>query len=190
LGKEYWANIETGDIKAYSEAYVFYYKKLYNYGRKFTQDISMIEDSVNEVFIMIWTNRQKLPAIRSPHSYIFASFRNNIFKKLKADKTICSLESAGETEIEFSIDTIIAKREADAARQLSVHKALAQLTTRQKEAIFLRFYEGLSYEEVAGIMNISVKATYKIMARALKDLKNILGISLFALLTLLTRTSL
>ncbi|HEV2833162.1 MAG TPA: RNA polymerase sigma factor [Hanamia sp.] len=188
MEKEYWADIETGDIKAYSEVYVFYYKKLYNYGRKFTQDISMIEDSVNEVFIMIWTNRQKLAAIRSPHSYIFSSFRNNIFKKLKADRTICSLESAGETEIEFSIDTIIISKETDAARQLSVQKALAQLTPRQKEAIFLRFYEGLPYEEIAGIMNISVKATYKIMARALKDLKNILGISLFALLTSLTQT--
>ena len=188
MEKEYWANIETGDIKAYSEAYVFYYKKLYNYGRKFTQDITVIEDAISEVFIMIWTNRQKLSAINSPHSYIFSSFRNNIFKKLKAAKTIRSLESAGENEIEFSIDTILISREVDAAQKLSIEKALTRITTRQKEAIFLRFYEGLSYEEIAGIMNISVKASYKIMARALKDLKNILGISLLTLLTLLNRT--
>jgi RNA polymerase sigma factor (sigma-70 family) len=187
LEKEYWANIETGDIKAYSEVYIFYYKKLYNYGRKFTQDTSMIEDSVNEVFIMIWTNRQKLSAIRSPHSYIFSSFRNNIFKKLKAAKKIRLLESMRKNEIEFSIDAIIISREVDAGRKLKIEKALSQITPRQKEAIFLRFYEGLSYEEVAGIMNISVKATYKIMARALKDLRNILDISLLTLLTLLTR---
>ena len=186
MEKEYWTNIETGDIKAYSEVYVFYYKKLYNYGRKFTQDTTVIEDTIDEVFIMVWTNRQKLSTIRSPHSYIFSSFRNNIFKKLKADKTTHDLELMGENDIEFSIDAIIINREVDAARKLKIEKALSEITTRQKEAIFLRFYEGLSYEEVAGIMNISVKATYKIMARALKDLKNILGIFLFALLTSLT----
>ena len=187
MEKEHWANIETGDIKAYSEVYVFYYKKLYNYGRKFTQDITIIEDAINEVFIMIWTNRQKLSAINSPSSYIFSSFRNNIFKNLKAVKTIRSLESAGENEIEFSIDSILINREVDAARKLSIEKALSRITPRQKEAIFLRFYEGLSYEEIAGIMNISIKATYKIMARALKDLRNILDISSLTLLTLLTR---
>ena len=184
MEKEYWTNIETGDIKAYSEVYIFYYKKLYNYGRKFTQDTTLIEDAIDEVFIMVWTNRQKLSTIRSPHSYIFSSFRNNIFKKLRAAKTIHDLELRGENDIEFSIDAIIINREVDAARKLKIEKALSEITTRQKEAIFLRFYEGLSYEEVAGIMNISIKATYKIMARALKDLRNILGISLLTLLTL------
>ncbi|MEJ7830747.1 MAG: sigma factor-like helix-turn-helix DNA-binding protein, partial [Segetibacter sp.] len=49
--------------------------------------------------------------------------------------------------------------------------ALKALTPHQREAIFLRFYQTLSYEEVAETLNISVKATYKIIARSLSALK-------------------
>jgi RNA polymerase sigma factor (sigma-70 family) len=185
LEKNLWANIATGDKESYSEAYVFYYKKLYNYGRKITDDIPMIEDSINEVFIMIWTNRETLHKILSPQSYIFSSFRNNLFRKIKSARTIPLSEDEQQTEVHFSIDTIIIQRETDAALKATIEKALQQLTDRQREAIFLRFYEGLSYIEIAGVMNISVKATYKIMARALSELKEGFSIPTALLLTML-----
>jgi RNA polymerase sigma factor (sigma-70 family) len=61
---------------------------------------------------------------------------------------------------------------------LKVQEGLKALTSRQKEAIFLRFYEGLSFEEVATVLHISVKATYKIMARSLESLRNNITLSL------------
>lgn len=51
-------------------------------------------------------------------------------------------------------------------------KAFSELTPRQFEAIFLRFYMNQSYEQVAESMGITVKATYKLMARSLTELKN------------------
>lgn len=185
MEKECWTNIGSGDKKAYSEVYVFYYKKLYNYGRKFTDDIAMIEDSIDEVFIMIWNIRQNLYKISSPQSYIFSSFRNNMFKKIKTLKKTQFYEIIPDVEIEFSTDIIIIKKETDVALQHQLKKALQQLTSRQREAVFLRFYEELSYIEIAGIMNISVKASYKIMARALHELKEILSIPMFLLLAIL-----
>jgi DNA-directed RNA polymerase specialized sigma24 family protein len=50
--------------------------------------------------------------------------------------------------------------------------AMRRLTPRQKEAVFFRFYENMSYEEIAGILNISVKATYKLVARAIIMLRD------------------
>ncbi len=182
-----WANIETGNKEAYSEAYIFYYKKLINYGKKLTNDTAMIEDSIDEVFIMIWTNRENLHSILSPPAYIFSSFRNNIFKKIKALKKIQFSEAEEEIEIEFSIDSIIIQKETDLEMKARLLNAVQQLTSRQREAIFLRFYEGLTYVEIASIMKISVKATYKIMARALNQLKEILLVPLTLLLILLTQ---
>jgi DNA-binding CsgD family transcriptional regulator len=40
----------------------------------------------------------------------------------------------------------------------------------------------LSYEEIAGIMGISVKASYKLMARSLLQLKNTLSVPVYLLL--------
>ena len=56
-------------------------------------------------------------------------------------------------------------------RSAELEAALKLLTSRQLEAIFLRFYEGFTYEEVAEMLDITVKATYKIVARALAQLK-------------------
>lgn len=189
MDNKIWLNIETGNKEAYSEAYIFYYKKLFNYGKKITGDTAMIEDTIDEVFIMIWTNKENLHTIISPQAYIFSSFRNNICKKIKSLKKIQFSEEEEETEIEFSIDSIIIQRETDIALKAQIQKALQQLTSRQREAIFLRFYEGLSYIEIADIMNISVKATYKIMARALNELKEILSIRMVLLLTILKQLS-
>lgn len=185
MNKNLWANIAIGDKESYSEVYIFYYKKLYNYGKKITDDIAMIEDSINEVFIIIWTNRESLHKILSPQAYLFSSLRNNIFQKIRAAKLIRYSEEEQQTEVQFAIDSIIIQKETDVVLKASIEKALQQLTDRQREAIFLRFYEGLSYMEIAGIMNITVKATYKIMARALSELKEVLSIPTVLLFTIL-----
>lgn len=185
MDKNLWANIEIGNKEAYSEAYIFYYKKLYNYGKKITDDIAMIEDSINEVFIMIWKNRETLHNISSPQAYIFSSFRNNIFKKIKSAKLIHFSKVDDQTEVQFAIDSIIVQKETNVVLKAKIESALQQLTDRQREAIFLRFYEGLSYAEIAGVMNISIKATYKIMARALTELKEIFSIPKVLLMILL-----
>jgi len=191
IEKSHWENIEVGDVNAYSEVFLFYYKKLYNYGRKFTEDTSMIEDAIEDVFSMIWMNRQKLSAISSPQNDLFSSFRNSVFKKLKLQrKMLLSSVSEGKEDIEFSIESIIITREVDSQLQIRIEKAISKLTSRQREAIFLRFYEGLSYQEIAAIMEISVKGSYKLLARALTELKEVLGIPIIVLFTYFTKFAL
>ena len=86
---------------------------------------------------------------------------------------------------QFSAEINIIERETELVVQQSLQNAINELTPRQREAIFLRFYEGLSYEEVAEVLNISVKATYKIMARSLASLKDRLLLPLASILSLL-----
>lgn len=181
MEKERWNHIEQGNMEAYSETYIFYYKKLYNYGRKFTDNTALIEDAIQVVFVMVWNNREKLADIYSPHSYIFYSFRNYIFKEKKKQQKVVFQSQ----EPEFSIDNIIINKETTAELNKRLQKALTSLTSRQREAIFLRFYEALSFEEVAQVMNISVKATYKLITRSLLKLKELLNIPMILLFALL-----
>ena len=151
----------------------------------------MIEDAINDVFTMVWKNRQRLSAIKSPQSYLFSSFRHSLFKKLALQQKKFIHPISGEPEeIEFSIESIIIERETDDHLRERIEKALTTLTSRQREAIFLRFYEGVPYAEIATIMNVSVKASYKIMARALAELKDALGISLLTLLSFFAKNTL
>jgi RNA polymerase sigma factor (sigma-70 family) len=77
--------------------------------------------------------------------------------------------------IELAPDQEMIREEADTELRLKIKKGLAALTSRQREAIYLRFYEDLSYEEVSEIMNLSIGGTYKLIYRALDGLRDILS---------------
>lgn len=142
---------------------------MYNYGRKFTDNTALIEDAIQTVFITLWKNRENLADIHSPRGYLFCSFRNYIFKEKKKRQ-----ETFFQTEVqEFEIDNFIVDKETNAAISHRLKIALSGLTSRQREAIYLRFYEALSYEETAEVMNNSVKATYRLIARSLLKLKEV-----------------
>lgn len=177
-------NIINSDKEAYSQLYIEYFKKFYNYGKKFTTNTSIIEDSIQEVFLDFYLKKEKLQKVESVSSYFFSAFRFCLIRNIKSAKKILLAEEF-ETTPEFAVDQIIIKRELDLELKIKLDTALKTLTPHQREAIFLRFYEGLSYEEVAAILNITVKATYKIMARSLSALKDSMFIPIGALLLIL-----
>jgi RNA polymerase sigma factor (sigma-70 family) len=185
MDKEKWKNILEGDHAAYEQLYYEYFKKFYNYGKRFTPDTNLIEDSIQEVFLEIWSKREKILKIDAPNSYFFSAFRFILLEKMRQTNRLASIQA--EEEAEFSIELKIMEQEAHSIVRQKLEKALQSLTPRQREAVFLRFYEGLSYEDVASVLNISVKATYKIMARSLASLKDQIGRGLapFILLQLL-----
>lgn len=169
--KNLWALIKNGDEQAYEEMYFFYYKRFYYYGLKITPNLHLVEDAIQEIMIYIWRNRASLSSVKYPATYFYTSFRNLLVKKLEEQGTILADEFLKE-EISESSENSIIKKEREIDINARLKKATSFLTSRQKEAIFLRFYEGFSYEKVAEIMGITVKATYKIMVRALSELKN------------------
>lgn len=181
-----WISISHSDRLAYEEIFIYYFNRYCNYGKKFTDDSTLIEDAAQETMLAIWNKRDTIPTIDQVAAYFYTSFRYILFNKLKQHKKTVGEEHFTE-EPEFSIDHFMIKKELDNELRIRLKTALASLTDRQREAIFLKFYEGLSYEEVSAIMNISTKATYKIMARALGMLKENFGLSGSMLFLFLSR---
>ena len=175
VDKELWIRISQDDQEAYASVYRFYFRRFYNYGRKFTDDEPLLEDAVQEVLLTIWDKRAALSSIEFAGTYFYTTFRYILFHTLKQKKQGLT---GGMTiaEPEFSIDHFIMARETGQEMKEKLERSLATLTARQREAIFLRFYEGLSYEEVASVLQITTKATYKIMARALAELREHLAL--------------
>jgi RNA polymerase sigma-70 factor (ECF subfamily) len=71
-------------------------------------------------------------------------------------------------------------------QEQTIRKAIEQLPTRQQEVIFFKFYEGLSNEEIAQIMDVERQTVANFLYRALTQLKNILP-TLLLLLPFLLR---
>lgn len=167
-----WQHIASDDRQAYSEVYIYYFKRLFNYGRKFTEEEILVEDAIQETFITLWNYRHRMHSIKSPQSYLFYTFRNTLFYKLKQEKKRSMKEETAIFEPEFNAEYLIIKEETDAVLQKELQKAIEHLPARQREAIFLRFYEELPYEQIAEIMQITVRATYKSVSKALIQLRN------------------
>ena len=177
-----------GDREAFSNAYLELYNRFYNYGSLLTGDVSLIEDSIQEVLLVLWTSRKNLSSVSNPDGYYYILFRRALFKRLKSAASLVSIEQ-GEWEPTFAADAVFIKKEADLALKQKMKAAVDSLMSRQREAVYLRFYEGLSYEEVAATLDISVKGTYKIIARALQNLKDKISVPLISLLLFLQEMS-
>lgn len=170
----FWKDFVSGDKTAYATVYRLYYPRLMAYGRKFTPEVSVIEDCIQEMFVQFWMNRSRLKGVQSMRSYLFVSFRRSLLsaKAQVGQQTDASLSPEEDAfSIEVSVEQVMISREQIYECKVNLDAALNKLTDRQKEAIFLMFYANMRYEEIARVLQISTKATYKLMARAIGELR-------------------
>ena len=168
-----WNAFRGGDKLAYSIIFRKYYVRLFEYGCRFTKNHALVEDAIQEVLTTFWMQRQKLLVVETMESYLFVSFRNRLTKSLAAHQYKSQLFTGDEYAFDFelSIDQVMINAERLYEQQINLRSALETLTARQKEAIYFKYYENLSYKQIADILNISTKATYKLVARAISELR-------------------
>ena len=167
-----WDRIRQGDVISIEKIYQEYSRQLYQYGLKFTQNTQLIEDCIQDLFSRIITNYKNLGKSDNPKIYLMRAFRNNLFRLMEREKKFQSDEvNEYQFEILFSAEhKIIETEEAQQNRQL-LQKGISQLSSRQKEAIYLRYTKGLEYDEIAGIMKMSIEACRNIIYKAIKSLR-------------------
>lgn len=179
-----WISFKQGDRKSFESLFNYYYPRLISYGRKFTPNKYIIEESVQDLFVKLWNNRHTLGIPASVKPYILKSFRSIIFRKL-SKVTLSGFERLDEANYQFNIEiapdqALIEVENRDEASK-RIHNSINRLTPRQREAIYLRFFQDLSYEEISDILRIDVGGTYKLIYRALDRLKMDLGPALFVI---------
>ncbi|MDP9076452.1 MAG: RNA polymerase sigma factor [Bacteroidota bacterium] len=174
-----WIAFKEGDWEAYRKLYNDYFKMLNNYGYKFTRDVNIIEDAVHDLFIKLWTNRASLGSPVSVKNYLYKSLRNIIFRKLQSQSRFVDLEEEPNYNFSFEIsfDHRIMADEEERELQSKLRSVIKDLPARQQEIIFLRFYEGLGYEEIADIMEINTSSAYKLIYKAFNNLQTALKTS-------------
>lgn len=160
-----------GDELAYGQLYERYFPELYNYGVKLCGAPDFAKDCIHDLFIDLWKKRKKHSSVTSIKPYLFKALRNIILKAQNHRPRFQSIDLAYHFEIEPSLETTMINQQADQAQQQQLHSALETLTQRQREAVFLKFYSQLTYDEIASLLGISNKATYKLMARAIDILR-------------------
>ena len=182
-----WQSFLNGDKQSFETIYTSYFKNLYEYGMRRTGNEELVKDCIQDLFVKMWSNRKNISPTGNIKYYLLTSLKNHLINagNSPAITNTGSIEEAEKFSMEFTADTEYIRRQQDSRQSMQLLDALNQLTGRQKEVIYLRFFEGMSYEDIAQLMDISVKGTYKLSYRALDALRLILGISKKDLLLLL-----
>ncbi len=185
---ELWQEFQAGSEIAYATIYRNNVTLLYSYGLKLIKDKELIKDCIQELFVEIWNTKHKLGRVKSIKSYLFKSIRRKLIaesvKRRKRSTTFALAPTFFQVLSTPSIEFDIIERQCFDQQCRKLKKALEKLTDRQKEIIHLKYYTQLSYDEIAEIMSLSTKGTYKLMGRSIGFLRKHMGSTLFPILLL------
>lgn len=177
-GIAYWQALKQGDKNALFSLYNAMYFHLTRFGLKLCGDDELVKDCVNQIFLNLWDNREKLPSVTKVKTYLFTVLRNLILDELSDKVKLGSaLEKklAQENHNELSYEEILIKVQNDEEIKEKLRNAIQKLTPKQIELIQLKFFEGLSYEQIAIRTSQSIKTSYNTIYDAVKSLKKLLS---------------
>ena len=180
-----WKNMKEGSELAFDQLYHTYIKDIFRYASRINDNKELIEDSIQDLFVEIWRSREDLPNVRSIKYYLFKRIKRKIIRKLIENRKLPLSRNILEDynfEIVFSHESQLIDTQITKDKKAKLLRALNKLTRRQKEAITLRFFDGLSHKEIGGLLSMSPKSARNLIYRAMLVLKNEMAMLLFLLL--------
>lgn len=170
-----WQNLLSGDKNALAKLMQSFFRPLANYGLRFTSDKELIKDSIQELFIILWERRNQLATSVNLKSYLFTSFRRLLLRKIKkVHKTATlNLDPIYLESFSFVIGIDNKMIASEQSKNLSKHfnDLITKLPARQKEVVYLKFFETLSRDEIATVLEIAPQTVSNILQIALAKLK-------------------
>lgn len=175
-----WERIINGDKDAFFDLYKELYYPLVNFGITICADAAVAAEGADEVFITLWQKHRSFGRVEHVEAYLRTFVKRKIFRLLERKRKIndALVNSFKEDEwVEMSYEEFIVRVQTDELVKEQLKTALEKLTYRQKQLICLKFFDGLSYEQIAAQTNQTIKTAYNTIYDALKILRKELGAS-------------
>jgi RNA polymerase sigma-70 factor (ECF subfamily) len=167
---------KAGDHQAFDTLYRAHHPGLCAFANSIVRDHASAEDLVQDVFVTLWANRQSLTTLTTPRAYLYAAVRNRALNHLRRQSVGDAWQESETRDPESASSTQPSADDDLDARELhqQLQAALAGLSPRSKVAATLRWYEQMTYAEIAEAMGISEKSVENQLSRAIKALRTIL----------------
>jgi RNA polymerase sigma factor (sigma-70 family) len=167
-----WNGLMENDKEALAIIYFRFFNLLLRKGLQISGDREMVKDCIHDLFVEIWENKKNLAIPVSVKAYLLVSLQRKIIRQVKKSHSRSSEIENLPLELVSSKEDQLISEQIKRNQECVVTLALNSLTKRQREAIQLKFYRDLSYEEIAGIMKISTDSTYNLVSKAISALQN------------------
>ncbi|MDB5115685.1 MAG: transcriptional regulator, LuxR family [Mucilaginibacter sp.] len=170
-----WKLFLSGDKAAFEQLMAQHFRHLVNYGTKFTNDKELVKDTIQELFIRFWEKRNNLSDEVNVRAYLTASLRRALYRKIQS---LSRFENYDEFEsgvdffdLEISVEAKLIEKENGKNIAYKIAQNLDELPKRQKEVVYLKFFQELNREEIAEIMGISLQTVSNLLQMAMKNLR-------------------
>lgn len=166
-----WRLVTAGNEQAFLELFKQEYQHLFAYGFSMTADRELTKDCIQELFLELWEKRTTLNnEVSNIRSYLFTWLRRKISFQVSKDQKRRLL--AGDPDAsEPSYEELLVAMETSAEKKAKLSKALTALSGQQLQMLRLKFFENMSYVDIAQREKLSQRTVYNLVYEALKRLR-------------------
>lgn len=173
----FWRKIQKGDEDAFRQLYEQNADWLYGYGMKIAGDDDLVTEAIQTLFVYIFEKRKTCSVPKSITAYLCISLKRILINELKKNHngTFRSLEEVETSEyrfdLEIDVETAIVRSEMKKEQLNFLQKELNSLTKQQREVLYLKYYKGLSSDEIAEVMGLTSRTVYNTAYMAISRLR-------------------
>jgi RNA polymerase sigma-70 factor (ECF subfamily) len=160
---------QKGSPEAFSELFLRYRELIYAFFRRRVKDAARAEELAQETFVAILRGIQRYEPRATFRTYLFG-----IAYKILANDRRKSGQNSNGARPGFDVPGPFSAASGNAETEIWVREAIEKLNGNDREVLFLREYEELSYEEIAGVLRVPMNTVRSRLFRARVALKEIL----------------
>jgi RNA polymerase sigma-70 factor (ECF subfamily) len=164
--RELVADVANGDEVAFCQLYDRFADRVYRYAYTILRGKHLAEEVAQETMIAVWKGASRFAGRSKVSTWIFGIARNQSYSLVRKEI---------RTERVPDVSLVQPDPAPGIHRQERVARALEQLSDDHREVVFLTFYEGLSYGEIAAILDIPTGTVKSRMFHAKKRLGEVLA---------------
>lgn len=168
-----WDTFRSGDRAAFSQLYEWFSADLYRYGYNLIRNRQLVEDCLHELFLHLHENRARLGPTNNIRFYLYRALRRRLLDTVtrlnKLDSDAYLFDNA--TFLIQPYEQSLVEEQFMEQQKLLVIAQLNKLPKRQKEILYLVYMKGLSYQQAAEVMDITMKSVYNTINVALTTLR-------------------
>lgn len=171
-----WKSFCNEDREALNKLFRIHYGSLIDYGIRLVSDKEAAKDGIQKLFLKLWNNRNSIGTPDSVKVYLIVSYRRILLrgKEQKLNRYRRNQEYLESVfDVTFSKEELIVQNEIVAQKKDELVKGINQLSSRQKETLFLKYFHGLTNKEISEVIGINNQSVKNNLYRALKNIKGI-----------------
>ena len=160
--------VGRGDQRAYRVLVDRYLGGITRFALRMLHDAAEAEEVAQETFLRLWTEAKGFEPRAQPKTWLYRIARNQCIDRLRKRRSHGQEQELSEEESGGDRPSGSFARKQAAER---VEQALASLPERQRAALTLVHYEGLSGAEACDILDVSAEALESLLARGRRSLR-------------------